>query len=76
MPLVVLLSSPDLDGFTEGDMRRWWRNHCKKHTVNGETFFEVSPPIRYNTREGVRRLASFGVASRVARRAIKKHEGG
>ena len=71
MSLVVLIENPnELDEFTEQDMRRWWRNGCKKHVVNGEVFFEVVEPVRLNAREGAKRLASFGVKARVARRRV------
>jgi hypothetical protein len=68
MALVVLIETPGkLDGYIEQDMRRWWRNHCRKHTtLNGEIFFIV--PGKFNLYEGVKRLASFGVKARVARR--------
>jgi hypothetical protein len=66
----VVLISGELDEFTETDMRRWWHNHCKKHVVSGETFFEVQG--RLNLYGGVERLASFGVSARVARRAVNE----
>lgn len=65
--LVVLIESA-LEPIVEADMRRWWRDRCKKHVVHGETYFEVATPIRFNCYEGVKRLASFGVRARVARR--------
>ncbi len=65
--LVVLLES-EIDDFTEQDMRRWWRHHCKKVTTNGETFFIVAN--RFNAKEGVKRLASFGVNARMALRPV------
>jgi len=68
MALVVLIESEDFDEYTEQEMRRWWRHRCKKHQVNGEVFFEVAYPVRFNTREGVKRLASFGVKARIVRR--------
>jgi hypothetical protein len=69
--LVVLIENiGELDSFTEEDMRRWWRNRCKKHSVGGEVYFEMMTPIRYNAREGVKRLESFGVKAHVARRPV------
>lgn len=65
--VVVLIESP-MEDFVEADMRRWWRDRCKKHVRNGETYFEVAPPISLNAYEAVDRLASFGVKARVARR--------
>jgi len=70
MAIVVLIEDPELDPFTEQDMRRWWRDKCKKHILNGEIYFEVVSPVRYNAREGAKRLASFGVKARVARRPV------
>lgn len=71
MALVVLIKQPEnLDEFTESDMRRWWRGRCVKHVRDGEMFFEVASPVRFNVSEGVKRLASFGVSARVARRSV------
>lgn len=66
--MYVILIQDSLDEFTEQDMRRWWRGRCVKHVVKGETFFDVGEPKKLNLWEGVRRLASFGVRARVARR--------
>lgn len=66
--LVVLLES-SLDPHAERDMRRWWHDRCKKHfSPSGEVYFEVAPPVRFNCYEGAKRLRSFGVQCRVARR--------
>jgi hypothetical protein len=67
--MVVLIES-EIEPFIEADMRRWWRHHCIKVTRGSETFFKVDTPKRYNSREGVKRLASFGVKARVALRAV------
>ena len=65
MARVVLIENPaDLDELTETDMRRWWRNACKKHTRNGEVYFEVTSS--FNIYGGIKRLASFGVKARAA----------
>jgi hypothetical protein len=67
MALVVLIE----DGLTdhaERDMRRWWGGNCKKRVANGETYFEVCGKFRLY--EGVKRLASFGVRARIARRRL------
>lgn len=69
MALVVLIES-EMHEHAEADMRRWWRHHCRKHMRQGETYFEVASPVRWNAYEGVKRLASFGVKARVARRPI------
>ncbi len=67
MALVVLIETPDkLDDYAEQDMRRWWGHHCRKHTGHGEVFFIV--PGKFRLYEGVKRLASFGIKARVARR--------
>ena len=69
--LVVLIETPEeLDEFTEQDMCRWWRGRCVKRVRDGEMFFEVASPVRFNAREGVKRLASFGVTARVVRRSV------
>ena len=76
MSLVVLLENPaEMVPEVEADMRRWWRGHCVKHTSRAclsgdktEVWFEVGQPVRYNVSEGVKRLASFGVIARAARR--------
>jgi hypothetical protein len=65
MSLVVLIIG-EMDQVVETDMRRWWRGHCIKRVKNGETYFEVGYPVRYNVQEGVKRLASFGVKARAA----------
>lgn len=70
MSLVVLVESP-LTEYAEAEMRRWWRHRCKKHERAGEVFFEVSYPFRLNGYEGVRRLRSFGVTARIARRRLE-----
>lgn len=67
--LVVLIERPEeLLPEIEADMRRWWRGHCVKITRDGETWFAVSAPLSYNVREGIKRLASFGVSARAAYR--------
>jgi len=71
MALVVLIENhEDFDTYTENDMRRWWGHACKKHSQNGEVFFEFGSNVRYKTREGVRRLKSFGINAKVVRRPI------
>lgn len=71
MALVVLIDEPDkLDDHTEQDMRRWWRQHAKKHVREGEVFFEVMGKL--NLYGGCKRLWSFGVPARVVRRAIPR----
>lgn len=67
--LVVLIQS-EMEPFIGADMRRWWSNRCVKVTRGGETFFKVDTPKRFRCREGVKRLASFGVKARVALRAV------
>ncbi len=71
MALVILIEQPEeFDEFTGEDMRRWWRYRCKKIVRSNETYFDVASPKRFNLYEGVRRLASFGVQARVARRPV------
>jgi hypothetical protein len=69
MSLVVLIETPErFSDYVGQDMRRWWRHHCKKTMHNGQIWFDVAAPKAFNLREGVKRLASFGVQARVARR--------
>lgn len=71
MALVVLIENPEqLDEYTEVEMRRWWRHRCRKITWGGEVFFSVGAPKKMNLYEGVKRLRSFGVDARVARRPV------
>lgn len=71
MALVVLIDKPDqLTAYIEADIRRWWRHRVVKRVRDGETFFVVAEPVRFNAYEGVKRLGSFGVAARVARREV------
>lgn len=70
MALVILIETPDtFVDYAEQDMRRWWRHRCKKHVVNGEMYFEIGDPKTWAA-ESVKRLASFGVKARVARRVV------
>ncbi|KKL87373.1 hypothetical protein LCGC14_1935350 [marine sediment metagenome] len=72
MARVVLIEDPELlDSPIELDMRRWWGDRVRKHVVDGEVYFEVGAPVEFRTREGVKRLASFGVPARVANRKIR-----
>lgn len=67
MSLVVLIEKPDmLTDFVETDMRRWWGHSALKKCVNGEVYFCVSG--KFKLYEGAKRLGSFGVKARVARR--------
>lgn len=77
MALVVLIEDQEMfksSEFIEQDMRRWWQNKCKKIVIgtdaSHEIYFDVATPKHFNLYEGVKRLASFGVKARVARRRV------
>jgi len=77
--LVVLIHPDDvdkLDEFCLPDMCRWWQGHAIQRTIGGETWFEVG---RAGCKHlalygGVKRLASFGVRARVARRTLTEQQ--